>query len=111
MKGKLTQNTLALAIAAALAATLASPMAIAQELVLEEILVTAQKREQSLTDVPAAVSALTGETVKEYLSGAQDIRALAARVPGLNIETSNGRTQPRFYLRGMGNIDFDVNAN
>ena len=40
-----------------------------------------------------------------------DIRALAARVPGLNIETSNGRTQPRFYLRGLGNIDFDVNAN
>jgi iron complex outermembrane receptor protein len=32
-------------------------------------------------------------------------------VPGLNIETSNGRTQPRFYLRGLGNIDFDVNAN
>ena len=40
-----------------------------------------------------------------------DIRALAARVPGLNIETSNGRTQPRFYLRGLGNIDFDANAN
>lgn len=32
-------------------------------------------------------------------------------MPGLNIETSNGRTQPRFYLRGLGNIDFDVNAN
>ncbi|HKX56007.1 MAG TPA: TonB-dependent receptor [Xanthomonadales bacterium] len=111
MKGKLTQNTFALAITAALAATLASPLALAQELALEEILVTAQKREQSLTDVPAAVSAITGETVKEYLSGAQDIRALAARVPGLNIETSNGRTQPRFYLRGLGNIDFDVNAN
>jgi iron complex outermembrane receptor protein len=78
---------------------------------LEEIIVTAQKREQSLSDVPVAVSAITGESVRDYLGGAQDIRALAARVPGLNIETSNGRTQPRFYLRGMGNIDFDVNAN
>jgi iron complex outermembrane receptor protein len=78
---------------------------------LEEIIVTAQKREQSMMDVPVAVSAITGESVNEYLGGAQDIRALAARVPGLNIETSNGRTQPRFYLRGMGNIDFDVNAN
>ena len=79
--------------------------------ILEEILVTAQKREQTMADVPIAVSAITGESINEYLGGAQDIRALAARVPGLNIETSNGRTQPRFYLRGMGNIDFDVNAN
>jgi iron complex outermembrane recepter protein len=83
----------------------------AQNLALEEILVTAQKREQTLAEVPAAVSAISGELVRDYISGAQDIRALAARVPGLNIETSNGRTQPRFYLRGLGNIDFDVNAN
>jgi len=83
----------------------------AEDLMLEEIIVTAQKREQALTEVPSAVSVINGESVREYLSGAQDIRALAARVPGLNIETSNGRTQPRFYLRGMGNIDFDVNAN
>jgi len=88
-----------------------APLAYAEELVLEEILVTAQKREQTLTEVPAAVSAITGGLVRDYLEGAQDIRALAARVPGLNIETSNGRTQPRFYLRGLGNIDFDVNAN
>jgi len=107
MTGTYKRHGLTLAIAAALL----SPLVSAQELVLEEVLVTAQKREQSLADVPAAVSAITGARVSEYLSGAQDIRALAARVPGLNIETSNGRTQPRFYLRGMGNIDFDVNAN
>jgi iron complex outermembrane receptor protein len=91
--------------------TFSAPSGYAEELILEEILVTAQKREQSLSEVPVAVSAITGDTVREYLGGAQDIRALAARVPGLNIETSNGRTQPRFYLRGLGNIDFDVNAN
>jgi iron complex outermembrane receptor protein len=79
--------------------------------ILEEIIITAQKREQTMADVPISVSAITGDSINEYLGGAQDIRALAARVPGLNIETSNGRTQPRFYLRGMGNIDFDVNAN
>jgi len=95
----------------AITGSLAIPAAFADELMLEEIVVTAQKREQTLTDVPVAVSAISGELVSDYLGGAQDIRALAARVPGLNIETSNGRTQPRFYLRGMGNIDFDVNAN
>jgi len=78
---------------------------------LEEIIVTAQKREQTMADVPIAGSAITGDSINDFLGGAQDIRALAARVPGLNIETSNGRTQPRFYLRGMGNVDFDVNAN
>ena len=99
-------------LALGLAGLLAAPAAVAQEeLFLEEIIVTAQKREQSLSDVPAAVSAITGDLVRDYIGGAQDIRALAARVPGLNIETSNGRTQPRFYLRGLGNIDFDVNAN
>ena len=82
-----------------------------EQLVLEEVIVTAQKREQTLEEVPAAVSVIAGEQVREYLNGAQDVRALAARVPGLNVETSNGRTQPRFYLRGLGNIDFDVNAN
>jgi len=98
-------------IVLAITGSLAIPAAFADELMLEEIVVTAQKREQTLTDVPVAVSAISGELVSDYLGGAQDIRALAARVPGLNIETSNGRTQPRFYLRGMGNIDFDVNAN
>ncbi|MDT8321888.1 MAG: TonB-dependent receptor [Xanthomonadales bacterium] len=93
------------------AAVFGAPIVYAQGLVLEEIIVTAQKREQTLADVPVAVSAISGDLVDRYLSGAQDIRALAARVPGLNIETSNGRTQPRFYLRGLGNIDFDVNAN
>jgi iron complex outermembrane receptor protein len=83
----------------------------AQDMLIEEIIVTAQKREQTLEDVPLAVSAVTGDKVDDLLGGASDIRALAARVPGLNIETSNGRTQPRFYLRGLGNIDFDVNAN
>jgi iron complex outermembrane receptor protein len=98
-------------LALATAGLICAPAAQAQDLMLEEIVVTAQKREQTLAEVPAAVSAITGELVSDYLGGAQDIRALAARVPGLNVETSNGRTQPRFYLRGLGNIDFDVNAN
>lgn len=106
MHGTYTASLLVIASCAFSASSL-----YAEELTLEEIIVTAQKREQSLAEVPVAVSAITGQTVREYLGGAQDIRALAARVPGLNIETSNGRTQPRFYLRGLGNIDFDVNAN
>jgi iron complex outermembrane receptor protein len=82
----------------------------AQGIVLDEVIVTAQKREQSLEDVPASVSAVSGETVRDLLGAAENIRALTNRVPSLNVESSNGRTQPRFYLRGLGNIDFDNNA-
>ncbi len=79
--------------------------------VLDEIIVTAQKREQSLQDVPASVSAISGDSINDYLGSGENIRALAGRVPSLQVESSNGRTQPRFYLRGLGNPDFDVNAN
>ncbi len=79
--------------------------------VLDEIIVTAQKREQSLQDVPASVSVISGDAVNDYLGSGENIRALAGRVPSLQVESSNGRVAPRFYLRGLGNIDFDVNAN
>lgn len=77
---------------------------------LEEVVVTAQKREQSLQEIPSAVSAITAADVEDYLGAGENIRALAGRVPSLQIESSNGRQSPRFYIRGLGNYDFDVNA-
>jgi iron complex outermembrane receptor protein len=83
----------------------------AQQTVLEEVIVTAQKREQSLVDVAASVSVLTGTQVSNLLGTGENIRALSGRVPSLVIESSNGRQSPRFYIRGLGNSDFDVAAN
>lgn len=37
--------------------------------------------------------------------------ALSGRVPSLYAESAFGRTFPRFYVRGLGNTDFDLNAN
>jgi len=79
--------------------------------VLEEIVVTAQKREQTLRDVPSSVATLSGERLDVINAIGSDIRFLAARVPSLNIESSFGRTFPRFYIRGLGNTDFDLNAS
>ena len=62
------------------ASILGTPALQAEELVLEEILVTAQKRVQTMDQVPAAVSAISGERVNDYIGGAQDIRALAGPV-------------------------------
>jgi iron complex outermembrane receptor protein len=104
--------TLPLIIATTVAASTGSVFAQEEDqLLLEEVIVTAQKREQSLMEVPVAVSALSGEQMHELLSSSENIRALNGRVPSLVVESSNGRQSPRFYIRGLGNYDFDVNAN
>ena len=78
---------------------------------LGEIVVTAQRREENLQDVPLSVDVVSGEKLAAINSGGGDIRAFAGRVPSLNIESSFGRTFPRFYIRGLGNTDFDLNAS
>lgn len=77
----------------------------------DEVIVTAQKREQSLQDVPLSVDVVRGEELDVVSSGGEDILFLSARVPSLYAEGSFGRTFPRFYIRGLGNTDFDLNAN
>lgn len=78
---------------------------------LDEIKVTAQRREERLVDVPISISTMSGDQLATVFEGGGDIRALAGRVPGLNAESSNGRVAPRFYLRGLGNTDFDLAAS
>ena len=79
--------------------------------VLEEVIVTATKRAESIQDVPLSIATLSGENLQSMFSGGEDVLALAGRVPGLYAESSNGRSAPRFYLRGLGNIDFDLAAS
>jgi len=76
-----------------------------------DIVVTAQRREENLQDVPVSVAAISGERLSLIQAGGADIRALAGRVPSLNVESSFGRSFPRFYIRGLGNTDFDLNAS
>ncbi len=78
---------------------------------LQTITVTAERRLENIRDVPSSVSALQGEILEVLNSGGQDIRLLAGRAPSLNIESSFGRAFPRFYIRGIGNTDFDLNAS
>ena len=76
----------------ALGAVGAPPVLAQDAIVLEEITVTAQRREERLEDVPISISTMKGERLASILEGGEDIRALAGRVPGLNAESSNGRT-------------------
>jgi outer membrane receptor protein involved in Fe transport len=101
-------------LGAAVIAALPTAAAQAQESrnpILDEIVVTAQRREENIVDVPISVTAVTGERVDVFTAGGEDIRALAARVPSLYAESSNGRLAPRFYMRGLGNSDFDLAAS
>lgn len=74
---------------------------------LGEIIVTAQKREQDINDVPIAISAFTGESLSAL--GVTDIRDVGKLVPGLNVSDSGGGT-PIYTLRGMGFSDTTYTA-
>ena len=81
--------------------------ALAQE-TLQEIVVTAQKREQNLQEVPIAVAAFSGDRLKE--AGAVQPLDLAAMTPNLTAKNAVGNTAPIFALRGIGLNDFATNG-
>jgi iron complex outermembrane receptor protein len=83
----------------------------AQATELQTVTVTAQRRTENIKEVPVSVTAIKGEKLDVLVSGGQDIRLLAGKTPSLNVESSNGRTFPRFYIRGYGNTDFSTFAS
>ena len=78
---------------------------------LDVVIVTAQRRAENIKDVPMAITTLSGDKLESFTAGGQDIRFLAGRAPSLNVESDYGRSFPRFYIRGQGNTDFDLNAS
>ncbi len=78
---------------------------------LSTVTVSAQRLEEDLQDVPVSITKLADEKLAVLSSGGPDIRFLSARVPSVIAESSFGRAFPRFYIRGIGNTDFDLNAS
>ena len=78
---------------------------------LDTVEVTAQRKVENIQDVPVSISSVSAEKLDVLGSGGNDVRFLSGRVPSLNIESSYGRAFPRFYIRGLGNTDFDLNAS
>jgi iron complex outermembrane receptor protein len=78
---------------------------------LETVIVTAQRRAENIKDVPMSIATIKGDKLDAVTAGAGDIRVLSGRTPSLNIESDYGRAFPRFYIRGLGNTDFDLNAS
>jgi iron complex outermembrane receptor protein len=76
--------------------------------VLGEVVVTAQRREQRLQDVPIAVQVLTTDLVQKH--AADDMAQMDKWVPGL-VVSGDSPTQPHYQLRGIGASDFGVGTD
>lgn len=87
-----------------------SPNAHGQDLVLEEVVVTARKREENLQETPLAVSAYTGRALAE--SGIDSIDDLNNIVPGVDLKGGNGVTgKANIFIRGVGQRNTGVNID
>ena len=76
------------------------------------VVVTAQRRNENTLNVPVAVSVIRPEALQDYhAAGGDTLLSLSGKVPSLYVETSTGRIFPRFYIRGLGNIDFYLGAS
>ncbi len=78
------------------------------QLQLEEVVVTARKRQESLQETPIAVSAFSGETMEQL--GMRDIADLTKVVPNVDMYTGNGTTGAgNVFIRGVGARNTGVN--
>ncbi|MEO7207431.1 MAG: TonB-dependent receptor [Steroidobacteraceae bacterium] len=75
--------------------------------VLEEIVVTAQRRVESAQNVGIAMSVLSGLSLSE--KSISYVNDLQNAVPSLQVEPAFGSSQPQFRLRGVGFIDYTSN--
>ncbi len=74
--------------------------AIAQDgLELEEVVVTAQRREQSLQDVPISINAFTADTIDKFMFN--DVGEYLIRTPNASFTTDGAKSRRRLSIRGV----------
>lgn len=98
----------ALALALAIPAGLMFQVSAVAEVMLEEVVVTSQKREQKLSDVPIAVSVLGTDQIDASFSS--NLESLQALVPSVSIRTGNTTRNSALTVRGIGTISFSIGA-
>jgi iron complex outermembrane receptor protein len=100
-------------VALAVAGILASGAAVAQDSTagqenLGEIVVTAQKREQKLQEVPIAISVVDANAIDRM--GGFNIEGLKNLVPSLTLRKTNVSLNQALFLRGIGTVSFALAA-
>ena len=95
---------------AALLAPIYSAPAWSQEMMLEEVIVTARKRAESLQETPVAVTALGAEALRE--SGVRNLADLNEVVPNIEVASGNGNSGvANIYIRGVGQRNSGANID
>lgn len=84
----------------ALLSAVISVPALSEQAIIEEVIVTAQKREQSVQDVPISVSAFDQDFLDQ--AGVDDVLELQFFVPGLTIYNNQTPGQTNINIRGVG---------
>ncbi|MCB1661161.1 MAG: TonB-dependent receptor [Pseudomonadales bacterium] len=74
---------------------------------IEEVVVTAQKRDQSIQDVPIAISVFGSEDLKNL--GAGNLQELTEHIPGAELYDERGAGQPTWVIRGVSLTDYNSN--
>ena len=69
---------------------------------VDDIIVTAQKREQSLQDVPIVVTSLSAEALED--AGVKDIKDLQILTPGLTVTSTTSEASTTARIRGVGTV-------
>ena len=108
---KFQMNKIAAALVVTTVSTAGAVKVFAQEqgrATLEEVVVTAQKRAQSVQDVPIAISAYNNAFVKDF--GITNVGDLAVHAPGLN-GSAYSSTEAVFTLRGIGTAAFGIGVD
>ena len=87
-------------LASALALAAFGASALAQTPMLEEVIVTATKRAESLQDIAVTVTAFSADTIQE--ANIRDAGDVAVLTPSLNINTNISPFSARMTIRGIG---------
>ena len=73
---------------------------------LQEVVVTAQKREQNLQDVPISVMALSGQDLQD--AGVTNIKNMQILTPGLTVTSTTSEASTTARIRGIGTVGDNI---
>jgi iron complex outermembrane receptor protein len=96
------RNAVVAALLAAACPSTGSAQEVAASAGLDEVVVTARKREERLQDVPVAVSAIDGDSLQQ--AGTTDFRELANLVPSLQYDGTGGKQLVTPVIRGLSQV-------
>lgn len=75
---------------------------------LSKVVVTAQKREETVQEVPASISVLSGDKIRD--TSLQSANEVTRFIPNASAGTTEGHGRPRWWIRGLGTGDQGANT-